>query len=31
MVRSDSLVMKVRTDFRVCSRTTGATSVKPVT
>lgn len=31
MVRSESFVMNVRTDFSVCSRTTGARSVKPVT
>jgi hypothetical protein len=31
MVRSESFVMIVRTDFSVCSLTTGATSVKPVT
>ena len=31
IVRSESLVMIVRTAFTVCSRTSGATSVKPVT
>jgi hypothetical protein len=31
MVRSESFVMIVRTDFNVCSLTTGATSVNPVT
>ena len=31
MVRSESFVMIVRTDLSVCSLTTGATSVKPVT
>ena len=31
IVRSDSLPMMTSTDFRVCSRTTGATSVKPDT
>ena len=30
-VRSESLVMIVKTAFTVCSRTKGATSVKPVT
>lgn len=31
MVRSESLVMIVRTDFTVCSRMRGAASLKPVT
>lgn len=31
IVRSDSLLMIVKMDFTVCSRTTGARSVKPVT
>jgi hypothetical protein len=31
MVLSESLVMSVSTDLSVCSRTTGAMSVKPVT
>ncbi len=31
IVRSESLVTRVRTDFSVCSRTTGAKSVKPLT
>lgn len=31
MVLSESLVMRVSTDLSVCSRTTGAMSVKPVT
>ena len=31
IVRSESLVMIVRTALTVCSRTSGATSVKPVT
>jgi hypothetical protein len=31
MVRSESLEMSVRTDLSVCSLTTGATSVNPVT
>lgn len=30
IVRSESLVMMTRTDLSVCSRTTGAISVKPV-
>lgn len=31
IVRSDSFVIRVSTDFKVCSRTRGATSVKPET
>ena len=31
MVRSDNLVIIVKTALTVCSRTTGAISVKPVT
>ena len=31
IVRSESLVIMVRTALTVCSRTSGATSVKPVT